>query len=65
MKEKIPLCEMALLTMEQASAYFNLGLPKIRELTSSEDCEWVVWNGSKRLIKRQLFEEYLLNQFSI
>ena len=65
MKEKIPLSEMALLTMEQASVYFNLGVPKIRELTSSEECPWVVWNGSKRLIKRQLLEDFLLDSYSI
>ena len=60
MKESVPISEKALLTMEEASAYYNVGLPKLRELTD-RDCQFVLWNGSKRLIKREKFEEYLLD----
>ena len=61
MKESVPISEKALLTMEEASAYYNVGVPKLRELTDDDDCPYVLWNGKRRLIKRQKFEEYLLD----
>lgn len=60
MKESVPISEKALLTMEEASVYYNVGLPKLRELTDG-DCPYVLWNGKRRLIKREKFEEYLLD----
>ena len=38
---------------------------KIKELSNSEDCPFVLWNGAKRLIKRKQFEEYLSSQYSL
>lgn len=63
--ETTTLSEKALLTLEEASAYFNIGVCKIRELTNDENCPYVLWNGSKRLIKRKPFEEFLYNSFSV
>ena len=65
MKDKIALSQKSLLTLEEASAYFNIGVCKIRELTNDENCPYVLWNGSKRLIKRKLFEEFLYNSYSV
>ena len=53
------------LTIEEAAAYFGIGVNKIREMTASKDCKYVVWNGSKRMVKRVPFKEYLENQYSI
>ena len=60
-----PIWEKNLLTMDEAVIYFNLGSSKIRALTSDEDCEFVVWNGTRRLIKRERFAEYLDSQYSV
>jgi len=65
MKDKIALSQKSLLTLEEASAYFNIGVCKMRELTSDENCPYVLWNGSKRLIKRKPFEEFLYNSYSV
>ena len=65
MKDKIALSQKSLLTLEEASAYFNIGVCKIRELTNDENCPYVLWNGNKRLIKRQLLEEHLNRLYSI
>ena len=32
---------------------------KIRQLTDNERCPFVLWNGSKRLIKREEFVEFI------
>lgn len=61
----IPIWEKSNLTLEEASAYFSIGINRIRELTNNENCNFVIWCGSKRLIKRKVFEEYLEKTYSI
>ena len=65
MKQEIPIWEKSNLTIEEAAAYFNIGIKKIRELTDNQDSPYVLWIGSKRLIKRVPFENYLYTQYSI
>ena len=64
-KEIVPLWNKYSLTLEEAADYFNIGVNKLRDLTNDNDCQFVLFNGTKRLIKRELFEEYLNNQISI
>ena len=64
-KKDVPIAEKAFLTLEEAAAYFNIGINKLRIMTNEENCPYVVWNGSKRLIKRKPFEEYLYRSYSI
>lgn len=63
--QQIPLWEKANLSLEEAAAYFNVGINKIRELTNSDNCKFVLWVGNKRLIKRKPFEKYLECAYSI
>ena len=65
MKQEIPVYEKANLSLEEASAYFGIGVNKLREMTSDENCKFVLWCGSKRLIKRKVLEEYLARSYSI
>ena len=61
----VAIADKALLTLEEAAKYFNIGINKLRLMTNEENCPYVVWNGSKRLIKRKPFEEYLYGSYSI
>ena len=61
----VAIADKALLTLEEAAKYFNIGINKLRLITNEENCPYVVWNGSKRLIKRKPFEEYLYRSYSI
>ncbi|MBO4524128.1 MAG: excisionase [Eubacteriales bacterium] len=61
----VAIADKALLTLEEAAKYFNIGINKLRIMTNEENCPYVVWNGSKRLIKRKPFEEYLYSSYSI
>ena len=61
----VPTWEKANLTLEEASAYFGIGVNKLRDLTNGEDCQEVLWCGSKRLIKRKKMEAHLEKLFSI
>ncbi|MBR5943375.1 MAG: helix-turn-helix domain-containing protein [Lachnospiraceae bacterium] len=65
MKKTLSIAEKALLTPEEAAEYFNIGVNKVRSLTDGENCPYVLWSGSRRLIKRKPFEEYLYSQYSI
>jgi len=65
LKKEVPVWEKANLTVEEAAAYSGIGLNKIRELSNDEQCSFVLWVGSKRLIKRRLFDAYIERAYSI
>ena len=65
MKNQLSIAEKSLLTPEEAAEYFNIGVNKIRSMTNDPSCPYVLWSGSRRLIKRKLFEEYLYKMYSI
>ena len=45
--------------------HFGIGMNKLRELTEDENCKFVLYIGSKRLIKRQMLEKYLEQAYSL
>ena len=57
--QNVPIWEKANLTLEEAAAFTNIGINKLRQLTDEDGCEYVLWIGSKRLIKRKKLEEFL------
>ena len=64
MKE-VPIWEKSNQTLEEAAAYSGIGINKLRKLTESEQCSFVLWNGTKRLIKRRKLDEYMDRMYSI
>ena len=64
MKE-VPIWEKSNLTIEEAAAYSGIGRNKLRELTEDENCQFVLWIGSKRLVKRRKLDEYIEKVCSI
>lgn len=64
MKE-VPIWEKSNLTLEEAAAYSGIGINKLRKLTESENCQFVLWIGSKRLIKRKRLDEYVDRTYSL
>ena len=65
MKYEVPIYEKSNLTLEEAAAYFNIGVNKLRQLTDDDKCSFVLWVGSKRLKKRKKMDEYLSKTFSV
>ncbi len=61
----VPLWHKHTLNLEEASAYFGIGQTKLKAISDSENCTFVLWNGTKRLFKREKLEEYLDRMFSI
>ena len=62
---KVPVWEKATLTVKEAAEYSGIGQAKLRQLTDDDDCEFVLWNGTKRLIKRKRLDEYLDRAYSL
>ena len=61
-KEKdqlVPIWERRNLTLDEASVYTGIGVDKLREISNCDDCDFVLWVGTKRLLKRKQLEDYL------
>lgn len=62
----VPLWEKFNLTIKEATEYFNIGEKKMRKLIDSNiDTGIVIQNGTKLLINRKKFEEFLNQTTSI
>lgn len=56
----IPLWQKYNLTIQEASAYFGIGETKLRKIVdNNSDAVYILMNGTKVLIKRRLFEEFI------
>lgn len=64
-KAEVPISEKCLLTLEEAAAYTGIGICKLRKMSSSERCDFVLWNGSKRMLKKEKLKAYLEAAYSI
>ena len=63
--KNVPIWQKTNLTLEEAAAYSNIGIHKIRMLSEKTECDFVLWVGNKRLIKRRKFDEFIERQYSI
>ena len=68
LKEEVPMWEKYLLTVKEASIYFNIGENKLYRITNEyfdSEYKFVIQNGSRIMINRKKFEEFLNNSSSI
>lgn len=63
--ERSPDLGKSNLTLEEAAAYSGIGINKLRQMTDDENCEFVLWIGNKRLIKRRKLDEYIEKMYSV
>ena len=47
------------LTSKEAAEYSNIGLNKIDSMLRTPNCPFVLYVGTKKLVKRKEFEEYI------
>ena len=67
-EKKIPLSEQFLLTIKEASLYFNIGENKLYKIASEymdSEYKFIIQNGSRTMINRKKFENFLNNTSSI
>ena len=61
----VPIWEPTTLTLMEAVQYTGIGRDKLREISDREDCDFVLWVGNKRFLKREKLEEYIVKAFSL
>ena len=55
----VPVWERITISLEEAAAYSGIGVRKLRDMTDKPECNYVIWVGNRRMIKRKKFDEYL------
>ena len=55
----VPISEKYMLTIREASAYFNLGIKHLRRLAEENTEGFSVYNGNRYMIIRPKFEKFL------
>ena len=63
--EKVPIYLKTTLTIREAAEYSNIGINKIDSLLRSPNCPFVLYVGSKKLVKRKEFEQFISNKLMI
>lgn len=58
-KATIPISEKYLLTIKEASEYFNIGIKNMRRLAEENKGFYAIFLGNRYLIVRKKFEEYI------
>lgn len=60
MKEKgIPVSEKYMLSIKEASEYFNIGIKNMRRMAEENTGSYAVFMGNRYLIVRTKFEDYM------
>ena len=62
---EIPFWLKVTLTIKEAAAYSNIGINKIEELLKQPQCDFVLYVGNKKLVKRKEFEQYISKSLEI
>ena len=52
-------------TIKEAAAYSNIGINKIESMLHNPNCPFVLYVGSKKLVKRREFEQYISHKLMI
>ena len=63
--DKVPIHLKITLTIREAAEYSNIGINKIDSLLRSPNCPFVLFVGSKKLVKRKEFEQFISNKLMI
>ena len=57
--QTVPIHEKVTLTIKEAAEYSNIGINKIDAMLRSPNCPFVLFVGTKKLVKRREFEEFI------
>ena len=56
---EIPFWLKLNMTIKEAAAYSNIGINRIEELLKQPKCNFVIYVGNKKLVKRKEVEQYI------
>lgn len=63
--EKVPIHLKMTLSIREAAEYSNIGINKIESMLRTPNCPFVLFVGTKKLVKRKAFEEYISRKVCI
>ena len=58
-KNDIPIHLKVTLTIREAAEYSNIGINKIDAMLRMPNCPFVLYVGTKKLVKRKEFEQFI------
>ena len=61
----LPIDRKMLLSSREAAEYSNIGINKIDEMLKQPNCPFVLYVGTKKLVKRKAFEEFIEGRVAI
>ena len=64
-KQYVAICEKVALTIEEAAEYSNIRQNRISSLLKEPRCPFVLYVGTKKLVKRKEFEKFILESVEI
>jgi excisionase family DNA binding protein len=65
LNEKVPIHQKIALTIKEAAQYSNIGINKIDQMLRTPNCPFVLFVGTKKLVKRKEFEEFIHDRMII
>ena len=63
--ERVPIHLKLALISKEAAEYSNIGINKIDSMLRSPNCPFVLFVGTKKLVKRKEFEQYISSKLVI
>ena len=63
--EKVPIYRKMTLTIREAAEYSNIGINKIESMLKQPNCPFVLFVGTRKLVKRLEFEGYIRGKLVI
>ena len=65
-ERSLPFYEKYLLTVEEATVYYHIGSKKLTQLIKDNPkAKWILMNGKRTMIKKELFSMWLDQQSEI
>ena len=63
--ERVPIHLKVTLTIRETAEYSNIGINKIDSLLRTPNCPFVLYVGTKKLVKRKEFEQFISQKLII
>ena len=60
-----PLNLKLTMTVKEAAEYSNIGINRIDRMLRNPNCPFVLYVGTKKLVKRKEFEQFISNKLTI
>lgn len=64
-EQRVPIHLKLTLTIKEDAEYSNIGINKIDTMLKQPNCPFVLYVGTRKLVKRREFEEYIRRELTI